>query len=104
MQSIDEEQEYETGSENNRQQWEFGSARKPTFFASLAAVEEECDSPKLKKIMKINVDNVSEGDVLSEQSDDLYDTQKRKRNKKGGFIELRDLAESDFLDLIDSKN
>jgi hypothetical protein len=69
MQSIDEEQEYETGSENVkniRQQWEFGSARKPTFFASLAAVEEECDSPKLKKIMKINVDNVSEGDVLSD--------------------------------------
>jgi hypothetical protein len=67
-------------------------------------VEEECDSPKMKKIMKINVENVSEGDILSDQSSELFDSQKRKRNKKGGFIELRDLAESDFLDLIGSKN
>ena len=58
----------------------------------------------MKKMMKINVENVSEGDILSDQSSELFDSQKRKRNKKGGFIELRDLAESDFLDLIGSKN
>lgn len=65
-------------------------------------MEEECDSP-LRKV-KVDLKAKKSGKILDDDEVDYFESQKRKRNKSGGIIELRDLAENDFLDLIESKN